>query len=223
MSFAAAGQDAVSLTVNIVGLVFFLVGASIIGAEYTTGAIGNWVTYLPRRGRVFASKVAALTTLAASVSVLAFGAVIAGTVALVRIHGGDPTGIQALVVMGLRGVLIPVALAVVGFCVALLSRHTTAALGAMIAYLLLWIVRPSVTPVEWRDRVTQWSPEGNLRAILEGCYEYMQPVQRITTEGMLYDFTPQQVTMAQGLTYWGILLLVVTVTALTVFRHRDLT
>ena len=44
------------------GLVAFLVAASFVGAEFTTGSLANWLTFVPRRSTVFVSK---LTVVAA--------------------------------------------------------------------------------------------------------------------------------------------------------------
>ena len=44
------------LAIYLTGLAMFLVAASFIGAEFTTGAIANWLSFVPRRVPVFASK-----------------------------------------------------------------------------------------------------------------------------------------------------------------------
>lgn len=40
----------------------FLIGASFVGAEFSSGAIGNWLTFEPRRLRVYGSKLLAAAT-----------------------------------------------------------------------------------------------------------------------------------------------------------------
>ena len=53
----------------------FLVGASFIGAEYSTGSLANWLTFVPQRLKVYGSKVIAV--------VLALGRCV-GAVAVLR-------------------------------------------------------------------------------------------------------------------------------------------
>ena len=41
-------------------------------------------------------------------------------------------------------VLVAIALAVLGFCIGLLGRHTAAAIGVLLGYLFVWFVRNAV-------------------------------------------------------------------------------
>ena len=43
-----------------------MIAASSIGAEYSSGSIANWLTFIPRRGHVFWSKLLTLTGFAAA-------------------------------------------------------------------------------------------------------------------------------------------------------------
>ena len=42
-----------------------MIAASFIGAEYSSGSIANWLTFVPRRGRVFWSKLLTMIGFAA--------------------------------------------------------------------------------------------------------------------------------------------------------------
>lgn len=221
-TFQETGEATVTLLVSVLGFAFFLVGASSIGAEYSCGSIGTWVSHLPKRGRVFWSKAAALAFTAWLASTVAVSLLIAGLVPIYYHHNLEVSGAGTLITLGLRGTLIPIALATIGFAVALLTRATAAAIGVLAGYGLLWIVRSSVMPMQWQERVTQWSPEGNAQAILKGGYEYMQPIEHLVDGEIIYDFIPHQVSLAQGLTYWSVLLIVVAGISLIVFRYRDL-
>src|SRR5918995_61287 len=53
--FSKIGSVAVPLAVYLSALALFLLAASYIGAEVTSGAIANWLSFLPRRG-VFSSQ-----------------------------------------------------------------------------------------------------------------------------------------------------------------------
>ena len=60
----------ISLQVSIylVALAALMVAGSFIGAEYSTGSIANWLSFIPRRGPVFASKLITVVTLSALAS-----------------------------------------------------------------------------------------------------------------------------------------------------------
>lgn len=120
----------------------FLVGASFVGAELTSGGMLNLLLWESRRRRVLGTKLAVLLTAVAAVSVL--GTV--GYVAVFRLiaavagwPGRDGAGMWgSLVLAGVRGVVAALAAAAVGFAVATLGRHTAAALGVVAAYLVAW-------------------------------------------------------------------------------------
>ena len=119
----------------------FLIGASFVGAEFSTGAIGNWLTFEPRRLRVYASKLlaAAIGFVLVAIAVLAF--VTLGTFLIVA-QLGDTSSTTGkvwgdLVAMGGRAVLLIAMGAALGGVVGLLLRHTAAAIGVAMGYLVL--------------------------------------------------------------------------------------
>jgi ABC-2 type transport system permease protein len=92
-------------------------------------------------------------------------------------------------------------LAVLGFCVGLLTRHTAGAIGILLAALAVCFVRIGVLRSEaWAQRITPWTPEGNIAALIE-------------VEGA--------VSLTHGLVYWSIILTLVIMGSLLIFRHRD--
>ncbi|WP_026928084.1 hypothetical protein [Granulicoccus phenolivorans] len=50
----------VGLTAIIAGAVGYVAAAAYAGSEYATGGLGTWLGFVPRRGRVYASRVAAV-------------------------------------------------------------------------------------------------------------------------------------------------------------------
>ena len=68
--FAEIVQIGLLLAIYLTGLAMFLVAASFIGAEFTTGAIANWLSFLPRRGQVYFAKL--ITVVGFSLLVSAF-------------------------------------------------------------------------------------------------------------------------------------------------------
>jgi ABC-2 type transport system permease protein len=223
-SFREVATTSLTLAMYLVGLVTYLVAGSYIGAEYSSGSIANWLTFIPRRGQVFTSKMVVVVGFAALTSALASAFVLAAAVALVRLHGGQVSGLTQLAQTGGRGTAVAVALAAVGFCVGLLSRHTAAAIGVLLGYLFIWFVRVGLlSQLGLAQRLTPWSPEGNLQAIVENGHKYFVPIRRLTVEGETLDAVERTISLAHGVVYWAVLLLVVVVGALLVFRRRDVT
>ena len=80
--------------------------------------------------------------------------------------------------MGVRSVLPVIALAVLGFCIGLLTRHTAGAIGVLLAALVICFVRiGALSSQAWAQRITPWTPEGNLAAIVDRGYTYAVPVE----------------------------------------------
>lgn len=215
-------RGSLQLSVYLVALAAFLVAGSFIGAEYTTGSIANWLTFLPRRGRVFAAKLATVVAFSVLASALASAFVIAAAVVLARLYAVPATGLSAALALGARGLLAAVALATLGFCIGLVSRHTAAAIGVLVGYLFVWFVRSAIlAEAAWAQQVTRWTPEANLAAIVDKGYTYVVPRQTLTPEGISVDFVERTVSLTHGLVSWGILLSVVVVGTALIFRRRD--
>lgn len=221
-TFREVANMSLSLAVYLSALAVFMVAGSSIGAEFSSGSISNWLTFIPQRGRVFAAKLlviagfGALLTLASSA--LALGVV----VALAKSYGQHLETLGALTAMGARGVLIGVALAVLGFCIGLVGRHTSAAIGVLLGYLFVWFVRNALlSETTWAQRLTPITPEGNLGAILEKGHRYVIPTRHVGADGVQIDYLEHTISLAHGLTYWALILAVVVVASLLVFRRRD--
>ncbi|MFV2095673.1 ABC transporter permease [Micromonospora sp. LOL_014] len=122
-------------------LVFFVAGASFIGAEWTSGGMMNLLLWRPRRLRVLFTKLAALLTGVLAVTV---PAVLLWTAALwaTAVWRGSTAEMTAgawrsIALTELRVVVLVVAAATVGFGLAAIGRHTALALGGVLAVLVL--------------------------------------------------------------------------------------
>ena len=116
------------------------------------------------------------------------------------------------------------ALAVVGYCVGLITRHTAAALGVLLGYLFVWFIRNAVLgELAWAQRLTPWSPEANLAAIVDNGYKYAIPVKKLTEGGLSVEYLERQVGLVHGAVYWTVLLAGLIIVALLIFRRRDVT
>jgi ABC-2 type transport system permease protein len=222
MPFKQAARTAVQLSTVLVALITFMIAASFIGAEYGSGSIANWLTFIPRRGHVFWSKlltVGGFATLAG-----AFGATVAlsATVLLGHLYGSRIESVPELARLGARSVLPVILLALFGFCISLVTRHTAAAMGVLVGTALAWFVR--VGPLHstaWAQRLTPWTPEGNMAAIVERGYTYAVPIEQVTPDGVNIDYVEHSVGFSHGLIYWAILLAVIVLGSLLIFRRRD--
>ena len=65
MPFLEAATTGLQLSTLLVAVVAFMIAASFIGAEYGSGSIANWLTFIPRRGHVFWSKLLTVAGFAA--------------------------------------------------------------------------------------------------------------------------------------------------------------
>lgn len=222
-TFAESGQLVVIITVAFTGLALLLVGASVTGAELSTGALANWLTFVPERGRVFASKVVALVLVAAVSTAVLSGLALALTAVVGSAVGATLSGAGGLAAIAGRGVLVGVTAVVVGFALALLTRHTIAAAGTVLGYLILsgvlavvWLTVPSLSGVQ------RFLPENNLLALLLGEHTYYTFTQVAQPDGTYESSAVERViSLTQGGLYWGIVVVVLVGLTYVVFRRRD--
>lgn len=224
VGFVDAAETSLSIAIYLTALAVFMVAGSFIGAEFSSGSISNWLTFIPQRNRVFASKLIAVLVFSAVLSLVVSGLALLGPIVLANAYGVDTVGLGRLAGVGGRGILVAVALATVGFCIGLLSRHTAAAIGVLLGYLFLWFVRGIfLAENATAQRLTRWSPEGNLAAIVEKPHRYSVPVQQVTSDGVMFDYVERTISLSHGLVYWAVVLAVVITGTLLIFQRRDVT
>ncbi len=119
----------------------FLVGASFVGAEFSSGAIGNWLTFEPRRMRVYGSKLLGAAIGFVPVAVVILGLLTLGAFVIVG-ELGNTESMTGKVWGNLsetsgRIVLMTAVGAALGAVVGTLLRHTAAAIGVVMGYLIL--------------------------------------------------------------------------------------
>jgi ABC-2 type transport system permease protein len=121
-------------------LASWVLGATMIGAEWRAGTIMTTLTWEPRRGRVFVSKALAVMLVAATMFVV-FQSLIAVNLIPAASHG-TTEGVNAEWIRGVAGlVLRAAALAAIaaafGFATASAGRNTAFALGVAFVYLAI--------------------------------------------------------------------------------------
>ncbi|MGH3648934.1 MAG: hypothetical protein ACRDTM_17370 [Micromonosporaceae bacterium] len=127
---------------GLLALVGFLVGASFIGAEWSSGGMANLLLWRTRRVRVLLAKVGAML-LTLAFAGLVVGAAWVGTIWFVASVRGvfgflTPEFWISLGWDGVRSIGLAMITAVIGMSVASLGRRTAAALGLLIGYLVVW-------------------------------------------------------------------------------------
>jgi ABC-2 type transport system permease protein len=206
----------------LLAFVGFVIGAGFVAAEFSSGSMANWLTFEPRRRRVYASKLGAAGLGMMPVAVGLLGLLTAGAWLIVG-HFASTAGTTTrvwvnLAQMGGRAVALAVAAAVAGAAMGVLFRHTAAVLGIAVGYLILvegifgqalqssqpWLLRLNFTA--WLEHGARYFPQvcttdaqGNY-----GC----QGVERLLTFG-------------HSSAYLGILMVLVVGLAALVFRRRD--
>lgn len=217
-SFATMGDAGVYLVGIFVMLAGYLLGASFLGAEISTGSIANWLSFVPRRGAVLAAKLVVLAVVTAVAAAVLLALTLAVTALLVRLHGGGVSGVGPLVAMGGRAVVLCAVAAVLGACLALLTRHTVAAVGIVLGYLVLSVVLTVLMfTVPAISELPPWLPQSNLTAFLRygTSYEVIEPF------GATEESVQRTISFTHAALYWAGLTVAVVAASYFVFRRRD--
>ncbi|HLL67065.1 MAG TPA: ABC transporter permease subunit [Micromonosporaceae bacterium] len=121
---------------GILALVAFAVGASFVGAEWSSGGMMNLLLWRPRRVRVFATKLGTLLATLLAITLPLAAAWTAAFWAIGTFRGTTAkmtTGTwESFALTGARGLALILVLGTAGFALASLGRHTAMALGSAI-------------------------------------------------------------------------------------------
>jgi ABC-2 type transport system permease protein len=134
--------DMVTTLAALLALVAFIVGASFVGAEWSSGGMMNLLLWRPQRLRVLGTKLAALLVLFAAVTVV-YSAIWTGLfVGIAETRGSTESmtsgAWQSIGLMELRGLALVLVAGAVGFGLASLGRHTAMALGVTIGAVIVF-------------------------------------------------------------------------------------
>jgi ABC-2 type transport system permease protein len=129
-----------------------------------------------------------------------------------------------VIATGGRGLIISAVCAAAGFALALVSRHTIAALGAVLGYLVVRFVLLILTdPIPALQKIKPWTLENNARAVLEHGYRYTDEIRRLTPDGVSYTQIERSLSFGHGLTYLIALFVIMVLGSALIFRRRDIT
>ncbi|MEO8518217.1 MAG: ABC transporter permease [Dermatophilaceae bacterium] len=206
----------------LMAFVGFVVGAGFVAPEFSRGSMGNWLTFEPRRMRVYASKLAAAGLGMVPVAVALLGLLTAGTW-LILGHFSSTAGTTAKVwgdigTMGARSVALTLAATVTGAAIAVLLRRTAAVLGIAVGYLVLveGIFRQQLQGVQ------PWLLQVNFLGWLQhGATYYTQTCTTDAQGSYSCQSVEKVLTFGHSSAYLGVLVLIAVVLAALVFRRRD--
>jgi ABC-type transport system involved in multi-copper enzyme maturation permease subunit len=189
-------------------LLGWLLGASLVGAEWHAGTMATLLTWEPRRVRVLLAKLIAAGALAFTLAVglqLLLGVTLLPA-GLLRgtTQGIDADWMRSLSGVGLRAAAVSLVGALIGFSIAAMSRNTAAALGVAFGYFA--IVENAIRGL--RPRWTPWLLGDNIAVV-------------ITNQPQNFPLVDRSTVGAATLVACYTLTLVVV--AVATFRRRDIT
>jgi ABC-2 type transport system permease protein len=203
-------------------------GVTAVTAELGSGSMALWLTFVPRRGRVYASKIAApvlgVLAPAAVVVVLACGGAYGATALNDQVGAMTGEAWADLGWQGLRVVALAGLVAGVGAALGFVLRSAAAALGVVVGWLVLV---DSVVLGGFVPSLARWRLLVQVQAWLEGGAEIYVTVPCTDLVGADAPpgglcSAPVTITQMQG----GLLLVAVAVVLVAVgwfaFRRRDL-
>lgn len=221
--FAEVMPDLLQGASYLLAFAAFLIGASFVGAEFSSGAIGNWMTFEPRRLRVYGSKLLAATVGAVPIAAVMLILLTSGVWLIVDQYGtvagttgkvwGDLAGTAA------RATLLAAAAGALGGVVALLLRHTAAAIGVALAYLVL---------VEGvfgglLAELQPWLVRVNLNAWIEhGTTYYVDKCDTLADGGYSCSTVERALSFEHGAWYLGVCAALLVTAGALVFHRRDI-
>ena len=206
----------------LLAFVGFVIGAGFVAAEFSSGSMGNWLTFEPRRLRVYASKLAAVGLGLIPLTLGLLSLLTAGVWLIVG-HYASTAGITAkvwgdLAEMAGRAGVLALAASLAGAAIGMLVRHTAAVIGIAMGYLVLveGVFSQSLQGAQ------PWLVRLNVNGWLEHGTTYVTNSCKTDAQG---NYNCQGIETALSLghssAYLGVLLVLVVGLAALVFRRRD--
>ncbi|HKD97453.1 MAG TPA: ABC transporter permease subunit [Micromonosporaceae bacterium] len=139
--FAARAGGMLELFAGLLALLAFAVGASFVGAEWSSGGMVNLLLWQPRRLRLLGTKLGALAAavLLSGLALLVAWVGMLCVIALTRGYFGHVTPglVRSLSLLGARAFGLGLVAAFLGFAIASIGRATSLALGIAIGYVVI--------------------------------------------------------------------------------------
>ena len=202
------------------GLAALVIAASFMGAEFKSGSLATWLTYVPRRVPVFVSKAVVSVLGGTLLGVLLQGLTQLGMLGYAwrwlgaaGLHGAD----AQWGVVG-RGVVVTAAAGLVGFCLATLFGNTIAPLATMLGLTMTQWVGGVFTLLVGTGSWVRAMPDNNLNAFVNGHFETTFMLRGPSGEEVGQVL---RIGLGEASLYLGCLLIVVVASALWSFTRRE--
>lgn len=221
-----AGALTVSLTTAnayLYAFLAFVLGTSLIGAEFSSGSMGTWLTFEPRRLRAASTKLLAAGLAGAAIAAVGLAVTTAGAWLISRVNQPDPA-LQLLPSVGpaesvpqalLRCLVVGVIAAMAGVALTLILRNTGAVVAIVLGYGV--IVEGVLAQGVGRGRFVPWLPLKNLEAFVQRGSTYY--AESCGATGC--DYKEMTLTYTHGWVYLLVFGIALVAVALAVFRRRD--
>lgn len=199
----------------------FLVGVTSTAAEISTGALGTWLTFVPRRMLVLATKLTAAAAVTVPLTAALVGITVAGLWAINQAYGltggMTPTLWGDLLWLSVRIVVLGGVAGLLGAALGVLLRHTAAALGVVVGYVLVVEsmvagLLPGLQPYLLRTNAAAWVSDGAT---------YWVNTCTVTDMGTTCESVEKTVSLLHGATVLGLVGVALVVVTAAVFRRRD--
>jgi ABC-2 type transport system permease protein len=209
-------------------LVLILMG-SFVAAEFSSGAMGTWLTFKPQRVRVALSKLAAAAIGSALIAAFGLLLLVGGARMIATLNRPDsslslpaPPPLDGSVPeLLLRAVLVVVAAGLLGAALGLLLRHSAGLVGLLLGYLV--VVEFIGINAFLGGRLTPWAITPNAQAFLHKGYEYNAETCRTEGGSLACTYAPHVISYTHGWVYLVVLVAALCTAAVLVFRRRDVT
>lgn len=199
-----------------------LAGASFIGAEFKTGNIGTWLTYVPSRLPVLVSKGVAAAVGIALLGVVVIGLFQAGAAGIVLAFSGQGAlqpAPEAWAMAG-RGLALVLFAGLAGFALAALFGSTVGPVGLLLGLMVMqWAVGLIALVLGGSAWLQAALPDPNIQAFLAGSTEILYSERG--PDGTMVEAT-YTLGLGQASAYLGGLLAVVLALAGWRFTTREI-
>lgn len=201
----------------------FVLAASFVGAEFSAGSLGTWLTFEPRRLRVASAKLVAAGLAGGAIAVLGLALTSLGAWFISRVNEPDPAlqlpaaaSSDSLTQLLIRCVVAAVVAGIAGVALGLIVRNTGAIVGIVLGYGV--IVEGLLAQGLAHGRLLPWLPLKNVEAFVERGSTYFAEV--CGANGCQME--QMTVTYTHGWVYLLVAGVALVVVASAVFRRRDL-
>jgi ABC-type transport system involved in multi-copper enzyme maturation permease subunit len=202
------------------GVIAVLIGATMIGAEWSAGSVGTQLLFEPRRSRVWTAKALAVAAATAVMALLLFVLVWTGILLAYQLWNDTPLPAgftRDLAEAGLRVVAFTAVAGLAGYAITMAVRHTVVVVGLMLACAVVGegLLR------EFRPQIEPWLVSNNTFAWIQGGHTIS-----VYPEGACSGFrgcrpTETVLSLADAAIYFGVVAGAMLVISVFVFDRRD--